>query len=145
MLDYGGDCKVPGVRFTYPLGCKEALVTATPKEAEPCAAPNCDAPDHGYDIEWGIGQGCGDGHDLPAGQCRKVVSSGCVFFKASADAGPFYVDENGARGFNKRFVPQSLGDNMVWVFLHEPQGTFCQNRNVSIKREVRPPSRVPSR
>lgn len=129
MLDYGGDCKQKGVRFTYKLGCKEALVTATPKEGEnghrpdgsPCTVPNCDAPDHTYNIEWAIGTACDTHPDK------------CVWFVAQADAGPFLITENGGNGFNMKFIPKSRGSARVWVKLTEPQGPYLQARDVTIQ------------
>ena len=140
MLDYGGPCKEKGLRFSYKNGCEYALVTATPKEGDggkrpngsACASPNCDSQNHTLNIEWAVGSNCGR-FDEAGRHCAQNRTSGCVFFTEGADAGPFLIVDNGANGFNKRFEPQGRGAARVWVFINEPQGSFCQSRDVTIR------------
>jgi hypothetical protein len=96
----------------------EGIFTATPKQAPPCAKPNCDAQRHGYDITWAIGS-----------QCDERPGS-CVWFKQSADAGPFKAEVTGAEGFNLTVTCERSGGARLWVKLDEPQKPFYHSRDI---------------
>lgn len=52
LLNYG-KCEI-GKPFLLKRGCKELLVTATPKASPPCVNDNCDAESHGRRLSWKV-------------------------------------------------------------------------------------------
>lgn len=99
----------------------DAIFTATPKDDPPCVNANCDAEKHTLNLTWGIGSNC------------DTAPNGCVWFKESADAGPFKATVVGANGFNLEVMCQTPGGARLWARLDEPQGTLHHSRDIGCK------------
>lgn len=131
VLDYGGPCKQQGIRFDYRAGCGEALVTATPKQGtsgrkpngSPCAVGNCDSQNHGRDLHWYVGEAC----NLQPAPCVELLQG------HTTDVGDALLTVRGEELFNLVIEPKRRGTFHLWGVLHEPQGTFFQDRVVTIR------------